>query len=527
MQSNEIMKHVAVYGYHDASLCLKDNDRYYIYEAERFFGRRYSILTQEFLGNPAVGHLVPSDQEFHAFFDYIKSKHKIDTIENFYYHDIYPHDLNKINQFFKIKNHHSFNHHEAHAWSVYAQCPFEDTYIITYDGNGKNLNDTESSFVFWHATPQGITQIHDFQHWESFSLGNCYIGLANCLSSIKKRKNFGLPSAGKLMGLCSYGQPRDEWKNCVREFFDSGSEEAADNVSSVVGFNVREYDIISGQEELDFAATIQWAFEKKFSDMFRQLNVPDCANICLAGGCALNIIVNQKLYDTGYNVYVPPNSGDCGLTFGVVAHNYRDRQVDVTYCGYDILDYEYYDISFYRKDVTNKDIANLIFNEKKILGYIHGQSECGPRALGNRSILCYPDMPDLKNKLNSEIKFREWFRPFGAVTKLENLDKYFINACESPYMNFCPTLKEQYRWPSITHVDNTCRIQTVTKVQHPELYDLLTEVENLGGEGILLNTSFNIKGKPILTTMADAFEVLKQTKLDGFVYNNMYYSSEM
>ena len=329
------------------------------------------------------------------------------------------------------------------------------------------------------------------------------------------------------MGLCSYGQPRDEWKNCVREFFDSGSEEAADNVSSVVGFNVSEYDIISGQDELDFAATIQWAFEKKFSDMFRQLNVPDCANICLAGGCALNIIVNQKLYDTGYNVYVPSNSGDCGLTFGVVAHNYGDRQVDVTYCGYEILDYGYCDNSFYKKDVTNKDIAKLIFNEKKILGYIHGQSECGPRALGNRSILCYPDMPDLKNKLNSEIKFREWFRPFGAVTKLENLDKYFINACESPYMNFCPTLKEQYRWPSITHVDNTCRIQTVTKVQHPELYDLLTEIENLGGEGILLNTSFNIKGKPILTTMADAFEVLRQTKLNGFVYNNIYYTREV
>ena len=136
-------------------------------------------------------------------------------------------------------------------------------------------------------------------------------------------------------------------------------------------------------------------------------------------------------------------------------------------------------------------------------------------------------MPDLKNKLNSEIKFREWFRPFGAVTKLENLDKYFINACESPYMNFCPTLKEQYRWPSITHVDNTCRIQTVTSDQNSKLYNILDEIEKLGGEPILLNTSFNIKSKPILTTLKDAFEVLKQTKLNGFVYEDLYFKNNI
>jgi carbamoyltransferase len=527
MQPNALMKNVAIYGYHDASLCLKDNGRYYIYEAERFFGKRYSILTQEFKNHPIVGHLVPSDSQFHAFFDHIKNKHKFETIENLYYHDMYPPDINKIKQFFHVQNFRSFNHHDAHAWSAYCQCPFDETYIITYDGNGKNLVGPESSFVLWYATPTEVKKLNDFQPWGSYSLGNCYIALTNCLASIKKKKNFGLPSAGKLMGLCSYGQPREAWKQVIREFFDSGSKDAAQGVANVVGFDPREYDTISGRDELDFAATIQWAFEDKFFGIFNDLNIPPNSNLCLAGGCALNIIVNQKLFEMGYNVYVPPNSGDCGITLGVVAHENQDRKIDATYCGYEILDYGYYDSSFYRHDVTNQEIAKILFEQKKIIGYIHGNSECGPRALGNRSILCYPDIANLKNKLNSEIKFREWYRPFGAVTKLENLEKYFYKACESPFMNFCPILKEQYRWPSITHVDNTCRIQTVTRLQHPDLYDILTQIENLGGEGILLNTSFNIKGKPILTTMRDAFEVLEQTKLNGFVHNNLYYTREV
>jgi len=165
----------------------------------------------------------------------------------------------------------------------------------------------------------------------------------------------------------------------------------------------------------------------------------------------------------------------------------------------------------------------MLCYDRKILGYICGRSEVGPRALGNRSILCYPDIAGLKDRLNAEIKFREWYRPFGAICKLESLSKYFENACESPYMNFCPVLKPEYRFDSITHIDQTCRIQTVTREQHPEIYDLLTEMEKLGAVGLLLNTSFNIKGLPILTRLKDAFDSMHQTKLDGFYFNGRYF----
>jgi len=124
--------------------------------------------------------------------------------------------------------------------------------------------------------------------------------------------------------------------------------------------------------------------------------------------CALNIPVNQRLFEMGYNVYVAPNSGDCGLTTGIVADHYGDNNIDVTYQGFDILDKDYRDPDFPSINLDLPALAKLLCRDRKIIGYIRGRSEVGPRALGNRSILCYPDSAGLKDKLNAEIKFREW-----------------------------------------------------------------------------------------------------------------------
>jgi len=519
---------MAVYGYHDGSVCIRDDDgKYHIYEAERFFGRRYSLITREFELEENVSFLTPTEDEFNNFFVHIKNKHKDNRIENFYYHDMYAQDLAVLNSIFDIKNFTSYDHHYSHACSAYYQSPFDECYIISYDGSGKNTNHTMSSFVFWHAKHNEIIKLREFTPHTAFSLGDCYIDLSICLSSINGSEFFGLPRAGKLMGLCAHGKPREEWKIPIAKYFDNPGYLSLNALANQIGLYVQHWHTLSGQDELDFAATIQWAFEDKFFRLFNLMKIPKGSNICMVGGCAMNIVVNQKLFEMGYNIYVPPNVGDCGLTFGVLADIYKDKNIDLTYAGFDILDEDYRDHEFNCEYIRESSIANLLFFEKQIIGLMQGKSECGPRALGNRSILCYPDIPDLKNKLNSEIKFREWFRPFGAVTKLDALDKYFYNACESRHMTFCPTLKEEYRWPSITHVDNTCRIQTVTKEQNYKLYKILDEIEKLGGEPILLNTSFNIKGKPILTTLKDAFEVLKQTKLNGFVCEDLYFKNNL
>ena len=160
----------------------------------------------------------------------------------------------------------------------------------------------------------------------------------------------------------------------------------------------------------------------------------------------------------------------------------------------------------------------------KIIGVVRGNSEHGPRALGNRSILCYPIYSEMKDILNKKVKNREWYRPFAPVVRLEDVDKYFDFSGESRWMSFCPTVKKEYSelLTSITHVDGTARIQTVTREQNEWLYNLLTKLSEKTGIGVLLNTSFNVDGKPILSKYSDAIHVFETTQMDGLILNNFY-----
>jgi carbamoyltransferase len=177
--------------------------------------------------------------------------------------------------------------------------------------------------------------------------------------------------------------------------------------------------------------------------------------------------------------------------------------------------------------VTNEvDLVTLAndLHEGKIIGVAREKAEHGPRALGNRSILCNPSIADMKDILNAKVKNREWYRPFAPVVRLEDVNTYFEWNGESRWMSFCPKVREEWKekLAAITHVDGTARVQTVTREQNEWLYDLLTEFEKVNGIGVLLNTSFNINGKPILSTVREAFEVFKNTALDGLVIENNY-----
>jgi len=164
----------------------------------------------------------------------------------------------------------------------------------------------------------------------------------------------------------------------------------------------------------------------------------------------------------------------------------------------------------------------------KIVGVAMGQSEHGPRALGNRSILCNPAFASMKDTLNEKVKNREWYRPFAPVVRLEDVSKYFEWEGESRWMSFCPKVRPEWRdvLSAITHVDGTARVQTITREQHAWLYDLLTAMDAKTGVGVLLNTSFNVNGKPILSTLKDAFHIYENTELDGVVIENYYFRKE-
>jgi carbamoyltransferase len=228
----------------------------------------------------------------------------------------------------------------------------------------------------------------------------------------------------------------------------------------------------------------------------------------------------------------------------MLSHLRPEQACDITYKGLPILDQsllaqtlpeypnvkklmdkdeEFHPYEQFKPSILIKDLV-----EGKIIGVVKGQAEHGPRALGNRSIICNPSIPEMKDILNAKVKNREWYRPFAPVVRLEDVSKYFEFEGESRWMSFCPKVKEEWRdkLAAITHVDNTARVQTVTREQNEFLYDLITEFEKETGVGVVLNTSFNVNGKPILSTYKDAFIIYDKTQLDCLLLEDYYIRKE-
>jgi len=258
-------------------------------------------------------------------------------------------------------------------------------------------------------------------------------------------------------------------------------------------------------------------------------------NICVVGGCALNCAAIGKLYLSSKpgSVYVPYAPGDDGAAIGcsLIASGSEDRKASnrVPYWGPSYSDdevrntlvatnlqYEY--IAEYKElcHIVAQELANSL-----IIGWFQDRMEFGPRALGNRSILADPRQTHMKDKVNTIIKFRESFRPFAPAVLAEHANDIFECDVESPYMSTTFKLKRnQQEYPAITHVDNTSRIQTVSSVQNEKFYELLYAFYELTGCPLLLNTSFNVMGEPIVCSPSDAIRTFTESGIDILVINN-------
>jgi carbamoyltransferase len=206
------------------------------------------------------------------------------------------------------------------------------------------------------------------------------------------------------------------------------------------------------------------------------------------------------------------------------------EQVKVVYSGLPLLDGDKLDDYIEQhnaRKIDKKELAQLI-KDGNIIGLVYGDSEVGPRALGNRSIVCDPNIKEMKDILNAKVKFREWYRPFAPFCKKEDASTYFESNTfdHYEYMSFAPRVKEEYieKLPSITHVDNTARLQVVTEDSHSHFYELLTEFGKISETNVLLNTSFNIRGYPILSTIEDALYALHNTQMDYVVIEDYLFS---
>jgi len=514
---------IAIYIYHDASICIKIGNNYRIFEVERFTRQRYDTL-------------INSDYEkiYSTVFDIIRKDY---NIENFdvclYIHDLVPEQKKYLIKLWKIKEFRNCDHHLAHAMGAFYLSGFNESLIISYDGGGPNKENFIEYFEVYYANKSKGELLYCSSI--PLDLGAPYGVTAIPISEIHKTQNYEekfLSFAGKLMGLSAYGKDQTDNLIPLKIFF---KEKIGDPIllyekfkKLKIGVNPLNLNINTLEAGLSYnlARASQQIFEEIFIEythgiLSKNENIP----LCLTGGCALNVLLNERirLMYPKIPIFIPPNPNDCGLTFGMIVSEFPPNNVPIiTYSGYPILDmneFPNYIEKYKGKKIDNSGIIEII-NSGKIVGLMYGNSECGPRALGNRSIICDPSISNMKDILNNKVKHREWFRPFAPVVQLEKASKYFeFNSYSSPYMSFASKIKKEYigKFPAINHVDNTARLQTVTKKQHFLFYDLLTEYRKKFNKDILLNTSFNIKSKPILTRISDAIEILNTTKIDYVV----------
>ncbi len=450
-------------------------------------------------------------------------------------------------------------HHKSHAAGTFYQSPFDDAVVFSYDGGGDD--GWFMGYKMDKVSPkdkQMKTILYSF-----LDVGNPYMYLGYFIHDINYVTDYGqacLVYAGKLMGLAGYGKVRDEWIEPLKDYYHKWDREGYNPVENDAPKFMEELgketglDFVynwdkksefyehaeptkrlKGDEAADLIATSQRVFEILVFDEIKPLIDEYKTNVCLTGGCAMNILFNSIVKDYvkeehGKEVYVAPNSSDCGLSTGLVLDYVRPKSPpDFTYAGEDIIDkdkfFSYSDMKnqrIYNNDVQLDQLVENLKN-KNIYGLVQGKSEHGPRALGNRSIICIPEM-GMKEKLNLKVKHREYYRPFAPIVRLKDVSKYFNWKGQSRHMNYSCTVKDKYhgKLGSIVHADGTARVQTITKRQNRFLYDVLTAMEEHDMIPVLLNTSFNVNGRPILNSYQDAFYMLENSGLDHLIIINEY-----
>ena len=456
-------------------------------------------------------------------------------------------------------------HHESHAASAFFPSPFEDAAILTVDGVGE-----------WATAAWGVGHGNDFEllkemHWPD-SLGLLY-------SAFTYYTGFKVNSGEyKVMGLAPYGEPKyvDVIYNELVNLREDGSFELNQQyfnyLTGLTMTNGAFDKLFEGrprvpeskltQREMDLARSIQVVCEEVMLRMARTVHrETGMKNLCLAGGVALNCVANGRLLREGAfdHLWIQPAAGDAGGALGVaqlIWHRYNRAPRTVTSGGGDGMKGAYLGPEFSAEEIETylqslgapgqrlergcllRQVAQLLAQEK-VVGWFDGRMEFGPRALGARSILGDPRSPRMQAQMNVKIKFREGFRPFAPSVLRERVSNYFELDCDSPYMLLVAPVKrerqvpmsdEQRRlWgidklnvvrsdiPAVTHIDYSARIQTVARDTNPNYYDLIKEFERLTGCGVVVNTSFNVRGEPIVCTPADAYRCFMRTNIDYLV----------
>jgi len=432
-------------------------------------------------------------------------------------------------------------HHLSHAASAFFPSPFDEAAILTADAVGE---------VFTTCTGTGKGSEVALQRGIRFphSLGMFYTALTYLLGFEV------MEGEGKVMGLSAHGEPtfRKQMAELIhldadgsfalnmRYFsFDRSLRMITPRLERLL-FKRRLPDEPIEQRHKDLAATVQSVLEEALLTILVGLKkTAGSKNLCIAGGVGLNSCANGRILREGpfENVFVQPAAGDSGCALGAALYASCQLQGQKRPCPMlsdrfgpsfktnaiaRFLDVRRISYRRLGEDELLREVARLIA-DNKVVGWFRGRMEFGPRALGARSILANPMHAEIKATVNSKVKFREGFRPFGASVPEEAAGEYFVCDRPSPFMMFVVDVRKEHRdrLPGITHVDGTCRVQTVSQDYDRRYHALLHRFGELTGAPVLLNTSFNVKGDPIVCSPNDALECFLTTGIDVLVMEDL------
>jgi len=438
--------------------------------------------------------------------------------------DGYPHHLQQRFKGAKLSKEqwHFVEHHTCHAASAFLPSPYEDAAVMTIDGRGETATTT---FSIGHGNKMERLSQVDMPH----SLGLLYEQVTSYLGFLHSSDEY------RVMALASYGEPvfAETFREMIH-LLDNGRYSIEEERFSEKFGPPRKKGEPFTFHHFNIAHSLQVVLQESVLELSRWLQQSTGAtNLCFAGGVALNCVLNASIRDAGIfkNIWVQPAAGDAGTALGaalwtdamVRESDTRAFCMDHAYWGPEYQDEEierflrWAKVSYRRSEDIAGDTADLLV-QNKIIGWYQGRMEFGPRALGSRSILASPLSADMQARLN-EVKDREDFRPVAPAVLEEDAGEWFEAAGQSPFMLFVYKVKPEkaLEIPAVCHVDGTARIQTVNRNQHERYYDLLQAFKARTGVPVLINTSFNTLGKPIVCTPRDAVECFWSSPFDALV----------
>ena len=438
------------------------------------------------------------------------------------------------------------DHHVSHAAHAFFTSAFNEAAILTVDGVGEWSTTT---FGVAHDTTINLTNDIRWPH----SVGLFYSAFTYFLGFKVNEGEY------KLMGLSAYGKPKyydlimenlvdvknDGSIHLNMKYFSFTYDKVMtnQNFSDLFGITPRKEDSVAEQIHYDIAASAQLVLEEILLRIVNHVyKKTSMKNLCLGGGVALNGVANYKILKEGpfENLHIPPSPGDAGSAIGCAQYLYYHHEknkrkiesdaariknniyVGPSYSNDEIksfLDMNKIHYNYLETNLLLETTAKLI-SEGNVVGWYQGKMEWGPRALGNRSILADPRNAKMKDILNEKIKHRESFRPFAPCILEEHTSEYFDIDTTSPYMLLVAPVKKPEKIPAVTHVDGTSRLQTVSKDTNPLFYGLVDEFYKTTDVPVLINTSMNVRGEPIVNTIEQAYNMIVKTDMDYIVLGN-------